>query len=118
MKVLAGVVLGCSLLGGVSVSGSEPLAITANPRVSMAPATITLRVTVEPDERNRLLAVITDAADFYSESEVTLDGENAARQQRFTVRNLPAGEYVVRARITRADDSERVVETHLVVTGF
>jgi hypothetical protein len=118
MKSLAGVVLGCSLLAGTPATASEPLTITANPIVSMSPATITLNVTVEPDDRNRTLTVVTDSEDFYSASEVTLDGGNAARRQRFTVRNLPPGEYVVQARITRADESERVAETRLVVTGF
>lgn len=118
MKFLSGVVLGCSLLAGGLATASGPVAISANPTVAMAPATITLSVTVEPDERNRVLTVVTDSADFYSASEVALDGDRAARMRRFTVRNLPPGEYVVQARITRADESERVAETHLVVTGF
>ncbi len=118
MKVMAGVVLGCSLLAGTPAAVSEPLAISVHPIVSMAPATVTLNVTIEPDERNRLLTVVTDSTDFYSASEVSLDGDKAARTQRFTVKNLPAGDYLVRARITRGDDSERVVETHLLVTGF
>ena len=117
MKFGVGVVLGCSLLAGPAVA-SEPVAVSANPMISMAPATIVVSVVLEPDERNRFLTVVTDSQDFYSSSEVSLDGDRAARQQRFTVRNLPAGEYVVQARVTRADDSERIAETRLVVTGY
>jgi len=118
MKLLTGVVLGCTLLAGAPAMASRPLAIAVNPVVSMSPATVTVSITVEPNEQNRVLRVVTDSADFYSASEVTLDGNRAARLQRFTVRNLPAGDYVVRARLTRADDSERVAEAHVVVTGF
>jgi len=118
MKPAVGfVVVGCCLLAGLAVA-SPPVAVSANPMVSMAPATVVVNVVLEPDERNRALIVVTDSADFYSSSEVALDGDRSARQQRFTVRNLPAGEYVVQARIKRADDSERIAETQLVVTGF
>jgi hypothetical protein len=116
MKFAVGVGL-CCLLSGSAVA-SQPVAVTANPMVSMAPATVVLNVVLEPDERNRSLIVVADSEDFYSSSEVSLDGDRAARQQRFTMRNLPPGEYVVQARVRRADNSERMAETHLLVTGF
>jgi hypothetical protein len=117
MKLAVATVLGCVVLAGSPATATEPVSIRVNPTVSMAPATVILSVTVEPDERNRVLTVVTDSPDFYSASEVELEGERASRLQRFTVRGLPAGDYVVQARITRADSSERVAETQLMVTG-
>ena len=65
-----------------------------------------------------VIAVVLGATGFATVRALNGGGDRSARQQRFTVRNLPAGEYVVQARIKRADNSERIAETHLVVTGF
>lgn len=117
MKLPVAAVLGCVALAGSPATGGEPVAVRANPAVSMAPATVVLTVVIEPDQRNRLLTVVTDSLDFYSASEVSLEGDQASRLQKFTLKNLPPGEYQVQARITRADNSERVAQTEMTVTG-
>lgn len=117
MKLVVAAALGCLLLAG-SAPASEPVTVAAKPFVSMAPATLLVDVIVEPDARNRVLSVVTESDDFYTLSEVELNGDHAARKQKFTIRNLPPGEYVVQARIKRADDSERIAQARALVTGF
>lgn len=118
MRFVLGALTGCVLLIGTAISGEPPVSVRANPSVSMAPATVQLSVTVQPDARNRLLTVMTDSGQFYRSSEMPLDGENSSRVQVFTFKNLPAGEYLVSARVGRDDGSDRVAETQLMVTGF
>ncbi|HSK08633.1 MAG TPA: hypothetical protein VK911_03590 [Vicinamibacterales bacterium] len=117
MRVLLGFVLLCALLLASPANATQPVEVRVNPAVSLAPATVVLTILVEPDERNRLLTVVADSGDFYRSSEVTLEGDRASRTRRITLRNLPPGEYTIRASVTRADNSSRIAETQMVVTG-
>jgi len=94
-----------------------PVAVQVTPNVSMAPATVRVVVTVEPDERNRGLMVEADSPDFYSSSEVTLDGDGSSRVQRFVFKNLPPGEYDIRATVERNDGGRQMASTMTIVSG-
>ena len=74
-------------------------------------------VRVRPDVGNRLLTVALDAADFYSSTERSLDGAEAARTVEFFFRTLPAGEYVLHVQVADASGKLRTAERHLSVMG-
>ncbi len=65
----------------------------------MAPATIRVRVGVEPDADNRVLNVIADSGAYYRSSEIQLDGERAPRLLVVEFPSLPGGSYTVQGML-------------------
>ncbi len=105
------------LLAAASPAAAPPpVAVVVTPNVSMAPATVRVTVTVEPNERNRGLMVEADSLNFYSSSEVTLEGNGSSRVKRFEFKNLPAGEYEVRATVERNDGNRQMASTVTIVS--
>jgi hypothetical protein len=64
-----------------------------------APATLRLRVTVEPREDQRLLRVECVGEDFGRASELELRGDGGPRTSWVEWRDVPAGEYELRASV-------------------
>jgi hypothetical protein len=62
---------------GGGLGAGERLTMVVTPSKSMAPATIRVRVGVEPAADNRVLNVIADSGAYYRSSEIQLDGERA-----------------------------------------
>jgi len=105
------------LLAAASPAAAPPpVTVQVTPNASMAPATVRVTVTVEPDERNRGLMVEADSLNFYSSSEVTLEGTGSSRVKRFEFKNLPPGEYEVRATVQRNDGGRRIASTQTIVS--
>ena len=82
-------------LTGTRLSGDEPLRMQLSPAVSREPAVLTIRVTVEPADENRVLQVVAESSTFYRSSEVQIDGRHAAPLNVFQFRNVPTGVYRV-----------------------
>ena len=80
----------------VNVGAGPRLAIRVSPAVAMAPADLTVRATIEPSERNRLLTVDVDSATYHRRSELPLDGRSAPRQNVIELRDVPSGLHEVR----------------------
>jgi hypothetical protein len=87
------------LLASISVDAASRLNIRVSPAMASAPADIRIYVRVEPREENRILRVSADSVNFFRSSEVQLDGEAGQRVSTFTFRQLPAGDYEVRAEL-------------------
>jgi hypothetical protein len=68
----------------------------------MAPAVVTVRVTVDASPENRSLRIIASSADFYRSSEIQLDGNNAAPLNVFEFKDLPSGLYEVTGTLVGA----------------
>jgi hypothetical protein len=83
------------LLAGSPLSGDEPLRMQLTPAVSREPAVLTIRVTVEPADENRVLQVVAESSTFYRSSEVQIDGRHSAPLNVFQFRNVPNGVYHV-----------------------
>ena len=56
-------------------TGAVPLDLRISPPVSLEPAYVTVRVTVEADADNRTLEVVAETADFFRSSQISLDGD-------------------------------------------
>jgi hypothetical protein len=81
------------------LDAGERLSMVVTPARSMAPATIRVRVGVEPAASNRVLHVVADSGDYYRSSEIQLDGERAPRTLVVQFPSLPGGDYVVHSTL-------------------
>ena len=100
------------LLVGLLVASAGPLGADArlsmkvSPAVAFAPANLTLRATVVPDSRNRMLHVIAESDEYYRSSEIQLDGERAPRTTLVYFRSVPGGVYQISAMLKGAGGEE------------
>ncbi len=91
------------------------MALRVDPSVALMPATLRIRTAIEPDAGNRALEVVVDSEEFYSSSELRLDGERASRVRAFEFRDLPAGKYWITATLTTADGKHWVARQSIQV---
>jgi hypothetical protein len=96
-------------------NAGEPLAIVVSPVLSIAPANVVIRVRIAPDAANRTLEVVTESDTYYRRSRVQLDGHEAPRMIPLELRNLPGGEYEVRATLIDSAGRPRALAHRLVV---
>lgn len=108
-------VLACLVLTGVVTNARDSVAVRVTPSVSMAPATIRVVVTVEPDANNRELVVQADSGLFFTSSTVQLDGDKASRLQSFVLKELPAGSYTINAQVVQRNGSSRQATSEYLV---
>lgn len=87
-------------------------------RIQWEPATVRLRIRVEPDKANRALAVGIDSGEFGRSSAFTLEGERAQRTVWIEYRDVPAGEYVVRAEVYRPSAEPWYASETLTIRGY
>jgi hypothetical protein len=76
-----------------------------------------LKVLVARNDSNRGLIWEVDGPNYYRSSEMELDGAASPRSYFFTVRDLPAGEFEVRATVRRSDNSQAVDRSSIRVVG-
>lgn len=81
------------------------------------PATVQITVAVEPDAKNRSLRIEADGERLFRASELVLDGAEEKRIHAVEFKNLPAGNYVLRAEVLGAGDVRGMAEQELVVSG-
>lgn len=81
------------------------------------PATLLIRILVEPDERNRVLRLEADGERFFRSTEESLEGASEKRVHVIQLRNLPSGQYTVRAQVLSADSVRGTVAQQLTVMG-
>jgi hypothetical protein len=62
--------------------------------------------------------VEADSDDYYRSSTIELDGENEKRLHSLELRNLPAGDYVLRAEVKSKSETLGTAVGELVVTGM
>jgi hypothetical protein len=113
--VLAVLLLSC---GAVVVRGVQPVAVSVYPTVTSPRASTRIMVRVDANELNRKLVWEVDGPDYYRSSSIQLDGAAAPRTFFFMLHGVPEGEYNVRARILRNNNSESVAETTMAVVGI
>ena len=92
-----------------------PVEIRIRGRFFTEPATVQLTIAVEPDRHNRALLVAADGDRLFRSSELALDGEHSQRLHTFEFKNLPAGQYVLRAELHSRSDVRGVAEEVLTV---
>ena len=81
------------------------------------PATVRITVAVEPDADNRMLLIEADGDRFYRASELELSGADDPRLHSLVFKNLPAGNYMLRAAVYSADALRGQATQELTVTS-
>lgn len=99
----------------VGLRDDRQLRIAVEGGLQFEPATIRLRVRVEPDAANRGLAVGVLSPAFESSSWEDLPGTNARITRWFTYTGLPAGEYTAVAEVVRPGEDHWQTETRFQV---
>jgi hypothetical protein len=74
----------------------ERVSVHVTPAVAFAPADLRVRASVPADEANRAVEILAESPNFYSSSEIELDGESAPRTTVVEFRSVPVGVYSVR----------------------
>jgi len=92
------------------------LTLDVTPAILLADQDIRAVVRVRPDSGNRMLMIALDG-EFYSSTERSLDGERAARTYEFYFRKLPAGQYLLQAKVEDTKGRVRKVERQITVLG-
>ena len=93
------ILCGAMLVSAAALDASQQVRVRVSPQNSMAPADVVVYVTVERSADNRLLRVSAESEDFFRSSEVSLEGEGSARISILRFRELPSGEYDVKADV-------------------
>ena len=83
----------------------------------MEPATVQIIVAVEPDAANRTLRIEADSDQMFRASDLALGGAGEKRLHSVQFKNLPAGDYILRAEVLSAHSVRGMAEQPLVVTG-
>lgn len=100
-----------------SGNASEKLMLRVTPNVSAAPSTVVVKATVTRNADNRWLHIEAESGAFYRSSEIQLDGDKAPLITEIRLKNLPGGEYTVKAVLRDSLGEETVVRrTALVVS--
>jgi hypothetical protein len=113
---LASIILVSSLATTASADDPErPLHVRISPTMAHAPADLYIYVSVARRPDNRILRVSAESDDFFRSSETQLDGEHSARVTVVRFRELPAGDYEIRAELVvstgrTVDTAKRSVE--------
>lgn len=105
------------LMGPMQTNAEQAISISVKPAVTGYRGTVRLRVLVARDEGNRSLRWEVDGPDYFRASQRALDGAAAARTHEFLLRDLPAGQFEVRAIVTRRDRSSAMDSRTLRVVG-
>jgi hypothetical protein len=107
MKRCFQLMLAAGILGGsIATSADDAISITVRPAVATYGGNAQLRVIVARNDLNRTLEWEVDGPNYYRLSSFELQGAAAPRNYTFMVRDLPAGEFEVRATVKRNDRSE------------
>lgn len=109
--------LGLIVLAGGTVEShpARRLHLDIYPRISYAPATIRLMVVIEPQEDQRSLRIETDNGTFGRTTEIPLDGANGPRTSYLAWQAIPAGEYLVIARVATLSHVVATTEGAMIV---
>ena len=90
-----------------TIAAPKEVAIRVSPSYSMQPASVSIQIDVERNPANRLLRVTADSGDFYWSSERQIEGEGGPKNFQMICRDLPAGEYDIRAQVIGPDAHTR-----------
>ena len=105
------------LAGSMQMSADEAISITVRPSVMSYRGSTQLKVLVSRNEKNRQLVWEVDGPGFYRSSAIELDGAASPRSYFFIVKDLPGGEFDVRATVRRNDSSTSVDRSSIRVVG-
>jgi hypothetical protein len=104
-------------VGSMQLSAEEAISIRVRPAVATWKGSARVSVLVARNELNRVLIWEVDGPSYYRSSTMELNGAASPRSYVFTISNLPAGDFEVRATVRRSDDSHAFDRSSIKVVG-
>lgn len=104
------------LAGSMHLCADEAISVTVRPAVTTY-GSAQVKVLIARNSMNRALIWEVDGPNFYRSSALQLEGASAPRSFFFVVKDLPEGEYEVRATVRRNDDSQAMERRTIRVVG-
>ena len=96
MRICFRLCLGVALLTTAApINAGEWMTMAVSPRQSFSPTNLRVQLRLQPSADNRLLDVIADSPDFFSRSQIQLEGDRAPKTLIVEFRGVPSGEYEV-----------------------
>ena len=117
MARFLGLVVCAGILMGSHTNADEAISITVRPAVATYRGSAQLKVLVARDDKNRSLTWEIDGPNYYRSSEVQLNGAASPRSFMFLMRELPAGEFEIRATVKRNDRTAATDRSSIKVVG-
>ena|SRR5215471_15269372 len=77
------------------IQADQAMRMQVSPAMSRAPGFVTIRVSLQSTDDDRLLRIVTESPDYYRASEIQIDGASAPPLNVFLFRDLPPGLYQV-----------------------
>src|SRR5687767_5358081 len=105
------------LAGSMQMKADEAISMTVRPAVTSYRGSAQLKVLVSRNQNNRTLVWEVDGPNYYRSSSIALDGAASPRSYLFMVKDLPAGEFDVRASVKRNDSSTVTDRSSIKVVG-
>lgn len=105
------------LAGSTQASGDQTISMTVRPAIAPYRGNAQVKILITRDEKNRTLKWEVDGPNYYRSSSVELEGASAPRTYYFLARDLPAGDFEVRATVRRTDRSTSSAVGRLKVVG-
>jgi hypothetical protein len=101
-------ILGLTLfaLSVTPLVAGERVGVHVSPSVAFAPADLRVRASVPADEDNRAIEIVAESQNFYSSSEIQLDGDSAPTTTVVEFRSVPVGLYSVRVIVKGSGGKE------------
>ena len=117
MARFLGLVVFAGILMSSQTSADEAISITVRPAVATYRGSAQLKVLVARDDKNRSLVWEVDGPSYYRSSELQLNGAASPRSFVFMMRELPAGEFEIRATVKRNDRTSVTDRSSITVIG-
>jgi hypothetical protein len=115
-RLFAALALLAATATSADLRAQDVVQIRMRGRYFAEPATVRLTIAVQPDADNRMLVIQADGDRLYRSSQFPLDGSKEQRIHTVEFKNLPAGNYVVRAEVL-SNASVRGSAEELLVVG-
>ena len=110
-------IVGLVLLAFWARAESDPVQLTVvSGRVISAPATVMVRIRVEPDPANRVLVLTLTSSGYATRSFMQLNAQSPVTHWR-EFQNVPAGQYAIVAEVQRSQGETWLVRDRVTVTG-
>jgi hypothetical protein len=117
MALGAALVATTSARVAAGIAAEPAVSMRLAPAISMEPGAVRITTYVAPNAQNRILHVSAESDDHFTSSDVSLDGDNSPRATLIWLKNLPAGQYVVKVVLGTANGGTKTISNAFRVVG-
>jgi hypothetical protein len=106
-KLALVILIAFALMATSPIGAAQRLAIRVAPSVALEPATLVVDAVAERDPANRALEIKVESSDYYRNSVMQLDGDDAPRTTTVRYERVPGGNYEVSVTLFGSDGKPR-----------